>query len=280
MKNILVPTDFSDCASAAAKVALDIAKKAQAEIYFLHMHETAPEGGHAHMHGGGQSGGMQHHSHEGHAKSELEKLVRNAEQNGVKAKPVLVKNTGNERLISYIDGYNIDFVVMGSHGASGLKEFLSGSVTQRIVRESPVPVLVIKNGNKKLEFKNIIFASSFEEDVHKPFLKIVEFADLINAHIHLLYVNMPYNFKETDEAITSMQTFHKKCPRGTCSINIFNALNEERGIQKFAESINADVIALTTHGRSGFMKLMSRSITESLVNHSSVPVLSVNINVE
>ena len=280
MKNILVPTDFSDCASAAAKVALDIAKKAQAEIYFLHMHETAPEGGHAHMHGGGQSGGMQQHSHEGHAKNELDKLIRNAEKNGVQAKPVLVRNTGNERLVSYIDGYNIDFVVMGSHGASGLKEFLSGSVTQRIVRESPVPVLVIKNWKKKVEFKNIIFASSFEEDVHKPFLKIVEFADLINAHIHLLYVNMPYNFKETDEAITSMQTFHKKCPRGTCSINIFNALNEERGIQKFAESINADVIALTTHGRSGFMKLMSRSITESLVNHSSVPVLSVNINVE
>lgn len=280
MKNILVPTDFSDCASAAAKVALDIAKKAQAEIYFLHMHETAPEGGHAHMHGGGQAGGMQHHSHEGHAKNELEKLVRNAEHNGVQAKPVLVKNTGNERLVSYIDGYNIDFVVMGSHGASGLKEFLSGSVTQRIVRESPVPVLVIKNGNETLEFKNIIFASSFEEDVHKPFLKIVEFADLINAHIHLLYVNMPFNFKETDEAITAMQTFHKKCPRGTCSINIFNALNEERGIQKFAESINADVIALTTHGRSGFMKLISRSITESLVNHSGVPVLSVNINVQ
>lgn len=281
MKKILVPTDFSDCANVAATIAQDIAKRAKAELYFLHMHETAPEGGHAHMHGGGtHTGTSHHHSHEGHHKNELDKLVRLAEQKGVPAKPVLVKNTGNERIVSYIDGYHIDLVVMGTHGMSGLKEFLSGSTAQRIVQESPVPVLVVKNGNEKMQFKNIVFASSFEVDVHKPFLKVVEFADLVDAHIHLLYVNMPFNFKETDEAEANMHAFHKKCPRGTCSVNIYNALNEERGIQKFSESTKADAIALTTHGRSGFMKLISRSITESLVNHSEIPVLSVNINVE
>ncbi|HNP94051.1 MAG TPA: universal stress protein [Cyclobacteriaceae bacterium] len=280
MKKILVPTDFSDCANAAVTVALDIAKKAQAEIYFLHMHETAPEGGHAHMHGGGHTISSHHHSHEGHHKNELDKLVRLAEQKGVSAKPVLVKNTGNEQIISYIEGYQVDLVIMGTQGTSGLSEFISGSTAQRIVRESPVPVLVVKEGNEKRQFKNIVFASSFEEDVHKPYLRIVELADLLGAHIHLLYVNMPFNFKETDEAEANMHDFHKKCPRGTCSINIYNALNEERGIQKFANSIHADVIALTTHGRSGFLKLMSRSVTESLVNHSQIPVLSVNINVE
>jgi len=280
MKRILVPTDFSDCANAATTVALNIASKAQAEVYFLHMHKMASEGGHAHMHGGGSSTGLQHCPDEGHAKSELAKLVQQAEKMGVNAKPVLVINTGNERMMDYVEPYKIDFIVMGSRGASGLKEFLSGSNTQRIVRESPVPVLAVKVGNEKLKFKNVVFASSFEEDVHKQFLRVIEFADLMNAHIHLLYVNMPFNFKETDEAEANMHAFHKKCPRGTCSVNVYNALNEERGIQKFADSIKADVIALTTHGKSGFMKLVSRSITESLVNHSEVPVLSVNINVE
>lgn len=280
MKKILVPTDFSDCANAATKIALDIARKAQAEVYFLHMHRMFEEGGHAHMHGGGASKVDQHCADEVHAKNELSKLVKHAEENGVSAKQVLVINTGNERMISYVDPYKIDFIVMGSHGASGVKEFLSGSNAQRLVRESPVPVLSIKTQHENVEFKNIVFASSFEEDVHKPFLKIIEFADLVNAHIHLLYVNMPFNFKETDEVEANMHAFHKKCPRGTCSVNIFNALNEERGIQKFSESIKADVIALTTHGRSGFMKMISRSITESLVNHSYVPILSVNINVE
>ena len=73
-----------------------------------------------------------------------------------------------------------------------------------------------------------------------------------------------------------MNSFLKKCPKGNCSINIYNSLNEESGIQKFSASINADLIAMTTHGKTGFMKMISPSITESLVNHSEIPVLSVN----
>jgi hypothetical protein len=74
-----------------------------------------------------------------------------------------------------------------------------------------------------------------------------------------------------------MKAFLKKCPRGNCSINIFNALNEESGIQKFAETIHADLIALTTHGNTGIIKMFSPGITESLVNHSDIPILSLNI---
>ena len=89
---------------------------------------------------------------------------------------------------------------------------------------------------------------------------------------------MPFQFKETDEIEAQMQQFLKKCPKGTCTINIYNALNEERGIQKFSEKINTDIIALTTHGKTGFVKMIAPSITESLVNHSKSPILSVNIN--
>jgi len=285
MKNILVPTDFSDCAANASNVALEIAKKAKAKIYFIHSHRAFDAGGHAHMHGGKHGG---HHSghharhsisdpSEGHAKNELSKLVKAVERLGLEADQILLRNAGQERILSYIASLKIDFVVMGSHGTQGMRELFIGSNTQRMVRESPVPVLVIKKDIKKFEVKNMVFASTFMEDVHKPFMKIIEFADLMKAQIHLLTVNMPYNFSETHEMELNMNNFLKKCPRGKCSINIYNALNEERGIQMFTESINADLIAITTHGKAGFLKMISHSITESLVNHTNIPVLSVNM---
>jgi len=90
---------------------------------------------------------------------------------------------------------------------------------------------------------------------------------------------VPYSFEETDRSLEKMHAFHKSCPRGgTCTTNIYNSLNEERGILKFAESVEADLIALTTHGKTGFLSLMSKSITESLVNHSEIPILSINLN--
>ena len=275
MKNILVPTDFSDCARTAEEIGLEIAKKANAEIHFLHTLFTPVDWVKLPLE-------KEHLFHDtkvqiGHAKSELNKLKKRAEKMGLKVQEFLVFDKGREEIDQHIKHHKHDFIVMGSHGANGFKQVI-GSNTQKVVRNSPVPVLVVKKKPKKFEIKNMVFASTFQEDVHKPFHKIIEFADLMKAQIHLLNVNMPFHFKETDEAEANMQAFLKKCPKGTCSINIYNALNEERGIQKFAEKINADVIAMTTHGKTGFMKMISPSITESLVNHSDIPVLSVNIN--
>lgn len=139
MKNILVPTDFSDCADEATIVALDIARRAKAEICFLHLCKVTPIGSHAAVHGG--TSNCDHHSGEGHVKNELDKLVRLAENLGIHAKPVLVRDGGQERIKKYVRPFNIDFIVMGSHGASGLKDIFIGSNAQRMVGDSSVPVL-------------------------------------------------------------------------------------------------------------------------------------------
>ena len=261
MKHILIPTDFSDCANAATTAALEIAKKAEAEVCFIHFHKAQIAGGHAAMHGG-TSMQSKHSSDQGSARNELDRLVRSAEQFDVQAKQLLVFDDGQERLDAYIRSFNIDFIVMGSHGASGLKEMFIGSNTQHVIRESPVPVLVIKKEVKMFGPKNIVFASSFEQEVKEVFGTIATFAALWNSKLHLLYVNMPFNFKETDQAIADMKGFTNGIP-GT-SINIYDAFNEERGIQKFAHEIGADLIAMTTHGRTGFMRMISPSIQKVL----------------
>jgi len=166
---------------------------------------------------------------------------------------------------------------MGSHGASGAKELFVGSNAQKVLRDATVPVLIIKE-KSQWPFNNIVFASSFEEDVDEPFQTVVKLADLNHSNIHLLYVNVPFSFEETDRTLEKMHAFHESCPRGgTCTTNIYNSLNEERGIIKFAESVDSDLIALTTHGKTGFLSLMSKSITESMANHSEIPILSINL---
>jgi len=273
MKNILVPTDFSDCARAAEDIGLEIAKKANAEIHFLHIINTPVDWVNLSLEK--ESLYPETKAEIGSAKFEMYELEKRAEKLGLKVKRFLVFNKGRVEIDQHIKHHKHDFVVMGSRGTEGLRE-ITGSNTQKVVRHSPAPVLVIKS--KKFQVKNIVFASNFEEDVQQAFHKIIEFADLMDAQIHLLYVNMPSQFKETEEVEANMNAFLKKCPRGNCSINIFNSIDEERGIQKFAETIHADLIALTTYGNTGIIKMISPGITESLVNHSDIPVLSVNIN--
>ena len=272
MKKILIPTDFSKCANNAVDFGLEIAKKSKAEIHFIHIQRTPVDWKKLRKE---QEKNFPETLHEiGLAKGELTKLKSKGKKAGIKTTTTLVFN--NHDISTVLRDYENDFIIIGSHGTKGFKELI-GSNTQKVVRQLSSPILVVKEKPKNLKFKDIVFASNFEKGVHQPFHKVIEFADLMEAQIHLLYVNMPFQFEESDQIEFVMQNFLEKCPRGTCSINIYNALNEERGIQKFAEKVNADLIALTTHGKTGFIKMISPSITESLVNHSNVPILSINI---
>lgn len=275
MKKILVPTDFSDCARVAEDFALLIAKKCQAEIHFLHLLVTPVDWVELSLEK--EKLFPETKAQIVEATNELNKLVKKAEESGIKAEKFLVYNKGQEEINRHIKHHGHDFIIMGSHGTKGIKEFI-GSNTQKVVRYSDVPVLVVKDKPIIGEIKNMVFASSFEDETHWSFLEIIEFSNLMKLKTHLLYVNTPFLFKETDEAESKMNSFLQKYPNMDCSVHIYNAFTEERGIQKFAKSINSDLISLTTHGRTGFQKLMSHSIAEYLVNHSDIPVLIVKIN--
>lgn len=274
MKKILVPTDFSDCARKAVEQAFEIAKKANAEIHFLHIFDSPVNWVKLPLEKEELYPETRLNFH--NANRELSELVKRANDLGLNAKEFILFNEGRAAIDDHIKSHNHDFIVMGSYGAGGLKELL-GSNTQKVVRYANTPVLVVKNTSLDNEIKNIVFASSFDNEAVEPFQKVIDFANLMNAQIHLLHVNVPNRFQETDEIESKIEAFLKNFKGLNCTINMYDALNPERGILKFSEKIDADLIAVATHGRTGFMKMMSPSITESLVNHSDIPVLCVNI---
>jgi len=275
MKHILVPTDFSEFGKIAENVGMTIAEKTKASIDFLHLmdiprylsqsattKEELPE---------------ELKSVIGAAHQYMNNLSQEATEKGLIAKTFLSEQASIEVIKNHVAQHNVDLVIMGSHGANGIKEAFLGSNTQKVLRTVSAPVLVLKEMPKNLNFSSIVFASTFKEDVHNAFEKVRNFAQIFGAEIHLLYVNMPYNFEETGHTIERIQGFAAKYSGNNFKIHIYNAFDEEGGILKFAHEHNIDVISTSTHGKSGFMQMLSPSVTESLANHSSLPVLSVNI---
>ena len=72
-----------------------------------------------------------------------------------------------------------------------------------------------------------------------------------------------------------MEKFAKKLGLKNYTINVYNDLTEEEGIIYFAESIKADMIAMATHGRTGFAHVLAGSIAEEVVSHAKRPVLTL-----
>ncbi len=277
MKRILVPTDFSDCATAAAQVAIDIAQKANAEIHFIHFCEPSADVRHVTIRGEVQPSLHHRNKEESKARTALDELVVLAEHQGVRAIPQLVFTKNDEGIEDYIKPLNIDLLVMGSHGASGIRELVIGSTTQHVIRLSPVPVLVVKRRERPFVLNHIVYASDFKTDYIKPFRHILELAKLWSSQIHLLYINTPLNFHETKDVLSDMKRFMQSFKNAAYVSHVYDAIDEERGIHQFTNSHPADLVALTTHGHTGFVKMLTSSLTESLVNHEVVPVLVMNL---
>ena len=270
MKKILVPTDFSACATAASEMALMLAKKSGAELIYLHL-EIDPSGP-SHVPGAPTS----IIDHEiGQAKYKLSQLVKGAENIGVKAKSELVLDMGQEKIEHYIKPFGIDWLVMGSHGASGIRETILGSKTQQVVRNVTTPSLVVKHIPDKTSLKSVVFASTFNEDTNHALQMVVEFCKLFDCRLHLLFVNMLGKLTEENAARLRLTNIMKRHNNVSYTINITETNDQEFGIDQFAQSIDADIISVAMEKQSTLGRILNPALAEQLINHSLLPVLVV-----
>ena len=171
-----------------------------------------------------------------------------------------------------IDDENIDLVIMGSKGASGFEEVLIGSNTEKVVRHAKCPVLTVKSKIDIKNVKDIVFATNFKEEDSHVAEELKKLQEVFKAKLHLVRVNTPTSFETNRNIMAHADTFVKENKITNYTINIYSDKVEEDGIIFFAQDINADLIALATHGRSGLLHLLSGSIAEDVVNHAKRPV--------
>jgi nucleotide-binding universal stress UspA family protein len=97
---------------------------------------------------------------------------------------------------------------------------------------------------------------------------------MYNGTIHLVRINTPLNFESDVKVKKDMEAFARRIGLKNYTINSFSHYQEEEGIIHFAKTIDADLIALSTHGRTGFAHVLAGSIAEDVANHSVIPVLT------
>jgi nucleotide-binding universal stress UspA family protein len=95
---------------------------------------------------------------------------------------------------------------------------------------------------------------------------------LFDSEFYFVSITTPGDFKTSREANASLEKFIAKFKFENIHTQIYNSVSEESGILEFADDIGADLIALTTHGRTGILHLLTGSIAEDVVNHSKRPV--------
>jgi nucleotide-binding universal stress UspA family protein len=275
MNKILVPVDFSSKSEHAVKLAARIGKKTDCEIYLLHMVELPT--GIVDMGAGSNFSIPESMMYLRKVKEKILNIRELYFPEGCSVKYAIKFQHPYEGIRDYAKKIDADLIVMGSQGTSDFEEMIIGSNTEKIVRTSEIPVIVVKTDSEKFKLKSLIFASDFKEENKIAFQKFLDFSNHFNSKIHLLKINTPGKFESTIVSKDMIKDFISefKLPKNT--INVYNDISVVNGITNFAREIDADLIALSTHGRSGLSNLFNGSITKSLSKNVLRPVITFKV---
>lgn len=283
MIKVLVPFDFSPTAKHALNFATGLSSNyPNIEVTVLHIVETPVVTGMGTMGGGLEpipdfENQLYYVELIKNRKKQLQEIEAEYEESIFHLKTKLVLGSVFKGISESIAEQNPDLIVMGSKGASGLEEVLVGSNTEKVVRTATCPVVTIKAETDVTKMKKVVFASDFRDSDEKVAYRIKRIQSIFNAQFYFVVVNTPGNFETTRESMNRIRTFVQKHHFENIKAEVYNSLSEESGILEFADDIDADLIAMTTHGRTGLLHLVTGSIAEDVVNHSNRAVWTFNV---
>jgi len=279
MKIILIPIDFSKESEKALSVGATIARRISAKLVLTHMVDLDERS----LTKNPSDNFAQKLFQSKLAAKNFDEFLEKDFLDGIVVDTLLQNHIDFKGISELANELSADLIVMGSSGSKGLMEITKGSNTEKVVRSSNVPVLVVKKNELKFSSETILFVSDFNEESIDAYNRISEFAQMLNAKMNCLYINLPgtafKSTKEMDEILFKFFTKagHKSPLEGIKSVNRYADYSIEKGIYNFSNLSTTDIIAIPTHGRKGLSHLLNGSISEDVANHSIIPVLTLRI---
>lgn len=272
MKTIIVPVDFSKYSENALKVAAQLAKKENATIVTVHM--LGLSDANLIKEGNGMEGMFLIKL----TQKRFEEFLDKDYLEGV----TIHQTVKNYKIFSELDEvakeHQADLIVMGSHGSSGFQEVFVGSNTEKVVRTASVPVLVIKD---EYDFTSTtaVFACDYKLESLDVFKKAMHLFKSLGIQAKLVYINLPgENYRSTKQIEQQIVDFLVHLDKENTilpeDIMIYSDYSVEQGVFNYAKKTKAGVIGIPTHGRRGLAHYFSGSISEDIVNHSQIPVIT------
>jgi nucleotide-binding universal stress UspA family protein len=278
MKKILVPVDFSETSDNAYDFAMQLARKINAELQLIHVIDVVDMVGMSPMGSGVSAIWLDNYVKESisSAKEKIKKLLERAPQ-GMRIDTIVEVGNVMGTIRDAIKDTEVDLVIMGTKGASGMREVLVGSNAEKVVRYARCPVISIKNKTTVEEIKNIVFGIGLEGAPERVMQNLKQLQKAFGATLHIVRVNTPTGFERDKKVKAKLEQFATRYMLTDYTLNIYNEFFEDEGLIYFAEEVGADMIAVATHSRTGLAHLLGGSIAEDLVNHVKRPVWTLSL---
>lgn len=290
LEKLLLSTDGSEFSEGAVREAINIAKICSSKLFVVSVVETNPEFE--------ALAPQVVEKSENETRQHLESVKSRASKEGVDCEINTYHN--DQPFQSIVDDAakkQVDMVIMGRRGRTGLKRLLMGSVTAKVIGHAPCKVLVVPRA-ARIEFKNILVATDGSRYSEAAINEAIGIAKLGRANLTAVSVvpsetKMRYEHGFIDSKIRAdlEKLAAKESPQAAeNNVKIVKEKAEKEGVSSkgfivtgvpheaivdIAKETNADLILVGSHGRTGLSRLMMGSVTERVIGHADCAVLVV-----
>jgi len=279
MIRVVLPTDFSENAFHAISYAVKLLENSTCIFYLVHAYTPAVYRVDYTLGSPGQLGLPDDERYR--AEEALEKTRKRIKEQFDVSKHTFVAHAAFNSLADEIDSIaqkeNVDFIVMGTQGATGAKEILFGSNTVHIIQKTGIPVLTVPSEFEYRPPENILFPTDYEVDYGKVNLDfLLKFSKLEHSKLHIMHVTSP-------EGLDSDKLEHKSFLEGRLLEynHEFHDLPDQDligAINQFQKQIPVELLAMVKNKHTFLERLFVEPIIKNVGLHSKVPFLVLPYN--
>lgn len=271
---VLIPTDFSVQAEYAYLMVKKFEEKTPIEIHFIHVLDV-PDTVTINKNGKIETCGEIDIKYVISQKEIADrKLIDLKNMYGQHIQTHLVLGKITDNIINYSETNKFDLIVMGTKGAWGLKEKLSGSETQIIARKSEIPLLSLMCDRSDLIIKNILLVHNFKNSSNDNLKLLKKLIKAFGAKVHQLQIVSKQTNLEKENVLKLMDKYAADNGITDYENHLLNDMDIENGVIHFNQMQDMDIVCIGTHGKGG---LFHTSATEKLIKHLFKPIISFHL---
>jgi nucleotide-binding universal stress UspA family protein len=275
VKNILLPTDFSREASRALSVAIELCKRHGAVLRMLHVIES-PEIA------ASRSQDPRDSFRDIHAKGNIRAILdrlsdKITNDHRIEVHATICEGMPYEQICDNVNKAPVDLIVMGAHGAAGVKEFFIGSTAYNVIKNAGVSVLTIPADFQGDCFKNVLFTVRPVKGILEKFEKLKPLIAETDSYLHIAELCMD---TVTDDKTAEYEGDIQKIIDDTMDSSItcikekYASNNPASTVLELSDNLAPDLIAINATLLTKQEKHYIDAYTRQVVNHARVPVLS------
>ena len=271
--HILLPTDFSDNAWSAAMYAFQLYKEEPCTFYFLHAWTFSNSLSRTYI----TSSYIDTLKDDSvvHLKELLDLADINRTNDEHNFKTIFSTESLLDAIETAVKSQNINLVIMGTKGASGVGEFLFGSNTVNIVSKMKLcPILIVPDAFEFVKPKQIAFPTDYNHFYGEELDQIKQVCKLYNSKIRVFHINAKSNLTEKQNYNLAMLKAYLEDHKHSCHWMI-DYDKKEHAIKDFIKEFNINILAMITYEHSFFEDIIKEPVVKKIGLHPTIPFLVI-----